>query len=38
MQLELLKYVQMSKLDTLRLRMNINYEITKFHNHLVKLR
>jgi hypothetical protein len=28
----------MSKLDTLQLRINLNYMITKFHNHWTKLR
>jgi hypothetical protein len=31
-------HVQMSKLDTLQLRNDINYMITKFHNHWTKLR
>jgi hypothetical protein len=28
----------MSKLDTLELCIDINYKITKFHNHWAKLR
>jgi hypothetical protein len=31
-------HVQMSKLDTLQLCNDINYMITKFHNHWTKLR
>jgi hypothetical protein len=34
----LMHSVQMSKLDTLRLRIDLNYMITKFHNHWAKLR
>jgi hypothetical protein len=31
-------HVQMSKLDTLQLRIDLNYMITKFHNHWTRLR
>jgi hypothetical protein len=31
-------HVQMSKLDTLQVRSDLNYMITKFHNHWTKLR
>jgi hypothetical protein len=31
-------HVQMSKLDTLRLRIDLNYMNTKFQNHWTKLR
>jgi cell fate (sporulation/competence/biofilm development) regulator YmcA (YheA/YmcA/DUF963 family) len=31
-------HVQMSKLGTLRLRIDLNHMITKFHNHWTKLK